>query len=319
MARDLEALCPGGVLQDVPLDQISRWRIGGKAALVVRPSNPDELAAIRRYFAQTGTPHTVIGDTSNLLFADEGLQVPCIQIGQRMSALRIQDNCVEAEAGIWVPHLARKLMQAGLSGAEHVCGIPGTLGGLVCMNGGSQRKGIGSRTVRVASIDATGAQIVRNATDCGFAYRQSVYQQNGEAIASVCLQFDERKPPSEIRTEMLAILRERRLKFPRKLPNCGSVFKSNPAMYAEVGPPGAVIERLGFKGLMVGGALVSPLHANFIVNTGDARARDVLTLVNRISQEVFAATGYRMEAEAFYIHPDGRMQPTDTACDRYAT
>ncbi len=318
MAHDLERLCPGGVVENVPLDQISRWRIGGNARLVVRPSTPEQLAAIRRYFAQTGAQHAVIGDTSNLLFADEGLHVPCIQIGQRMAAVRIQGDMVEAEAGIWVPHLVRKLVQAGLSGAQHTCGIPGTLGGLVCMNGGSQRKGIGSHTVTVVSIDSKGAQLTRKASDCGFAYRRSVYQHNGEVIASVCLQFDERKPPAEIRAEMLAILHERRLKFPRERPNCGSVFKSDPDRYGEVGPPGAVIERLGFKGLRVGGAMVSPVHANFIVNTGDAKARDVLKLMNMISEAVYTAIGYRMEAEAFYVRPDGGMQSANSVDGQHA-
>ena len=110
-------------------------------------------------------------------------------------------------------------------------------------------------------------------------------------------------------TAMLAIMADRRRKFPQKEPNCGSVFKSNPAMYDDVGPPGAAIERLGFKGRRIGGALCSPHHANFVVNTGAATARDTLALITEIRDAVLAATGYEMEVEARYVSRDGGFHP----------
>ena len=268
------------------------------------------MAALRHFFYRCGVPHAVIGLTSNLLFPDEGLHVPCIQIGTRMSDVSISGSDVEAQAGAWVPGLARSLMKAGLVGAEHTCGIPGTLGGLVCMNGGSQRKGIGNNVLSVESVDQLGEIRTRSALECDFGYRQSVFQANAEVITSACLRFACGKR-SAIRAEMRAILRERRGKFPRKEPNCGSVFKSNPSMYAEVGPPGAILERLGFKGTVVGGAQVSPLHANFINNVGGARAHEVLALINRMSDAVHRATGFRMEAEICYVTPQGSMLPAD--------
>ena len=201
-------------------------------------------------------------------------------------------------------------MQAALTGAEHTCGIPGTLGGLVCMNGGSQRKGIGSNVLRVESVDANGRLVERTAEECDFAYRQSVYQNNDEVITTVDLQF-ESGDRGLIRHEMLEILSSRRSKFPRKQPNCGSVFKSNPAMYAEIGPPGSVIEQVGLKGKRVGGALVSPGHANFIVNTGFATARDVLTLTRAISDSVAENKGFRMEAEVYFVSPLGAIMLAD--------
>jgi UDP-N-acetylmuramate dehydrogenase len=311
---ELSSLCPGGVHRDVDMSSISQWRIGGHADLVVQPADTAQVAKLLSWFGAHGIEPVVIGMTSNLLFDDAGLRVPCIQIGGRMGQVRIKGQSVHAGAGFWVPGLARQLMQAGLGGAEHICGIPGTLGGLVCMNGGSQRKGIGSSVVTVESVDRNGIIHQRSAVDCAFAYRQSVFQTNEEIITACHLRFDPR-PREEIRAEMRAILADRRRKFPRKEPNCGSVFKSNPAMYAEIGPPGAAIERLGFKGQRIGGALVSPRHANFIVNTGGARARDVLTLIARIRDAVEAATGYRMEAEAIFVRADGRMQPADTVLE----
>lgn len=309
---ELTELCPSGIQRNVDLSAISQWRIGGRADLVVTPESTEQVARLMVWFGKRSIKPVVIGLTSNLLFDDAGLLVPCIQIGSRMGQIRIEGEEVYAGAGIWVPGFARKLMQAGLSGSEHICGIPGTLGGLICMNGGSQRKGIGSAVVTVDSVDRAGVIHRRSAKDCEFAYRKSVFQTNNEIIASCHLKLVPRAR-NEIRSEMRVILEDRRRKFPRKEPNCGSVFKSNPAMYAEFGPPGALIEQLGFKGMRLGDALVSPRHANFIVNTGRALATDVLTLISHISEGVEKATGYRMEAEAIFVRADGRLQPVDVA------
>ncbi len=308
---DLLTLCPGGVQTDVPLAEISRWRVGGSADVVVRPGSVAELQALRRYLTDQGLPHLVIGSTTNLLFADEGLRAVCIQIGSRMGAMTVVGQEIQAEAGAWVPGLARRAMLAGLTGAEHICGIPGTLGGLVCMNGGSQRKGIGSALVDLEAVDATGELIRFDQAACGFAYRTSVFQDNGLIVARAQLRFDPAPDRAAVRREMLEILSSRRRRFPQKLPNCGSVFKSNPAMYAEIGPPGAAIEKLGFKGRRIGGALVSPQHANFIVNAGGATATDVLALIAEIATAVERETGYRMEAEAKYVTPEGRFLEAD--------
>lgn len=312
---ELESICPGGTERQVDLAALSWWRIGGPADLLLRPSSTQQVSALLRWFADRGIRPVVIGLTTNLLFDDAGLRAPCIQIGGRLADVSIDGTSLEAQAGAWVPGLARRMMQAGLGGAEHICGIPGTIGGLVCMNGGSQRKGIGSSIVSVESVDLAGNTVSRPADACGFGYRRSVYQTNGEVITAVRLQLD-RRPRHEIRREIRQILADRRGKFPRKEPNCGSVFKSDPAMYADVGPPGAVIERLGFKGQRIGGAQVSPRHANFIVNTGGARARDVLALIARIAVAVEQATGYRMAAEACFVRADGQIFPAaDVAID----
>jgi UDP-N-acetylmuramate dehydrogenase len=314
--NELAELFPCGIQRHVDLSAISQWRIGGYADLVVQPESTDQVAKLMQWFGQRNIKPVVIGLTSNLLFDDAGLQVPCIQIGPRMGQLWIDRSDVHAGAGIWVPALSRRLMQVGLGGAEHICGIPGTLGGLICMNGGSQRKGIGSAVVTVESVDQAGVIHRHSALECAFEYRDSIFQTNGEIITGCHLNFVPR-PISEIRAEMRAILEDRRRKFPRKEPNCGSVFKSNPAMYAEYGPPGALIEQLGFKGMKHGDALVSPRHANFIINTGRASAKDVLTLISRISDAVVAATGYRMEAEAIFVRADGRLRPVCAAQNEY--
>jgi UDP-N-acetylmuramate dehydrogenase len=313
VAKDLERICPGAVARDVSLARISRWRIGGPADIIVRPRTVAELSALRAYLHRHGLRSVVIGATSNLLFADGGLRVVCIQIGSALGAVKISVECVTAQAGAWVPGLARRVMQAGLTGAEHICGIPGTLGGLICMNGGSQRKGIGSSVMTVTSIDRTGKAVLRTQADCGFAYRTSVFQGTDEVIAEAELRFEIAPDRSVVRRKMLTILADRRHKFPQKQPNCGSVFKSDPAMYAEHGSPGVVIERLGFKGVRQGGAEVSYDHANFIVNNSLASANDVLSLINRIQSRSASVTGYPLRAEVLFVTPEGHLQPADEA------
>ncbi len=309
LEADLSALVPGGVYRDVPLAQVSRWRVGGLAPLVVAPGSVTELQQLMAYVSRNQLRYVVLGSSSNLLFPDEGLEVLAIHMGGRLSDFRVEGSRVWSEAGIWVPAFARRLARAGLTGAEHTCGIPGTLGGLICMNGGSQRKGIGDHIVDVVSVTRAGEKRIRSRAECGFRYRTSVFQGLGEIIVGARFRFTAVESPRSIRSEMLTILGQRRRKFPRKMPNCGSVFVSNPAMYAEYGPPGAVIEACGLKGMRVGGAMISPLHANFIVNHDQARAADILTLIGVARRTVLDRTGYDMVAEVCYVSPAGQIIP----------
>ena len=308
----LKQLCPGGVAQRVSLAQLSQWRVGGLADVIASPTSTQQVAALRRFFNEAGIAHLVIGQTTNLLFADEGLRAPCIMIGSRMSGVTMTAENIYAQSGVWVPNLARQAMKAGLTGIEHICGIPGTLGGLVCMNGGSQRQGVGSSVSVVQSVDSAGVIRKRKLNECGFSYRSSVFQSNDEIVTDVQLQLKRGCKPL-IRHEMLEILAERRHKFPRRQPNCGSVFVSDPALYDQYGPPGRIIEYLGFKGHTVGGAKVSERHANFIVNIGNARALDILTIISEIRAATERYMGRPLVSEVRYVSQDGKIRPASDA------
>lgn len=291
--------------KDVPLNQISRWRVGGNADIVVCPKSTLQLSKIRSWLHQRGLPNIVIGSTSNLLFDDLGYKGIIIKIGSEFASYEIKEQLIIADPGVWVPLLARKAMQVGLTGIEHTCGIPGTLGGLICMNGGSQRKGIGQHVVEVETVDKMGKITKYSQNECKFAYRESIFQSSDEIISKVVLALEKNTNINDSRREMLAILRDRRLKFPLKKPNCGSVFVSNPAMYEKYGPPGKIIESLGLKGFKIGGAVVSEKHANFIVNSGQAKSEDILKLINFIRDQVRLKTGYQMVVEAKYVQHNG--------------
>lgn len=307
--RDLAAAFPNIVQQNVPLNEVSRWRIGGTADIVVSPRNIQELAQLRKWIFERNLPNIVFGATSNLLFDDHGLQAIAIHIGSNFATLDMQDQYITAGPGVWVPGLARTAMLAGLTGIEHTCGIPGTLGGLVCMNGGSQRKGIGTHVQLIRSVDEQGNIKEYTPVECQFSYRHSIFQNNNEVIAGIVLKLEPSTTSvAEQRLEMLKILRDRRHKFPLKLPNCGSVFVSNPAMYENYGPPGKVIEQVGLKGTRIGDAEICELHANFIVNNGNAKANDVLALINLARETVYKKTGYLMAVEAKFVATDGLIK-----------
>lgn len=293
------------VERDVSLQLLSHWRIGGTADIIVRPTSLEQLQQLRQWLSRQNIKHIVVGATTNLLFSDQGLRAVAVQLTDPFTSLRVEGTSVIAGAGAWVPQVARLVMKSGLTGLEHICGIPGQLGGLLYMNGGSQRRGVGNQTFSVTSVDASGDLIRRTQSECLFSYRTSVFQQLDEIITEVTLGPLMRRPTEEIRKEMLQILSARSRKFPRRLPNCGSVFVSDPQMYAEFGPPGAVLERLGFKGRQIGAAQFSPLHANFINNLGGATATDVLSLISLAKNAVADSTGYSLAVEARYVDESG--------------
>lgn len=303
---------------DVDLSRISRWKIGGVADCILCPHSTLALQQIIRLARAHGIPTTVIGLTTNLLFAQAGIRALVIHIGSAMSHCFIEGNRVYSQAGIWVPGYARRVACAGLTGVEHMAGIPGTLGGLICMNGGSQQKGVGDHVISVAAVDQLGTRHLYDREQCRFAYRSSIFQSNNQLITEAIFEYPHADDRTQTRQQMKRILEQRRRKFPQKLPNCGSVFVSNPALYECLGPPGAVIEKCGLKGLVQGGAEISPQHANFIVNRGGATTADVLYLIDHIRRTVQRETGFELMAEAKYVDSLGRMSPAHQAARQWA-
>ncbi len=298
----------GQVRVNEPLSAHNTWKIGGPAAVLVEPANADQVGKVLTLAKACQAPVVVIGQGSNLLFDDLGVRGVVLKIGSRMAGLNIVGEMITAAAGVWVPQLARRAMAAGLSGLEHCIGIPGTIGGLVMMNGGSHRHGIGENIVRVQVVTAAGESKELSRDDCRFSYRHSALQGSGCVVTGVellCAKGDR----AQIRSAMVADLRNRRHKFPRKLPNCGSVFLSTAEMHATVGPPGKIIEEAGLKGVRVGQAEISRQHANFIVNLGQARSADVLALIRQVRTLVMERIGFDMKCEVRYVSPEGEVMP----------
>lgn len=317
-SSDLEAVLresyPRSVRFGVSLSEISRWRIGGQAAAVLEPRSIPEAAGVLRLMAGRPEPVLVVGDMSNILFDSEGFHGLILRIGRSLASVRSTGPLVQAEAGIGVPELARLTADMGMSGLEHTVGIPGTLGGLVTMNGGSQRKGIGLNVERVICLDRAGRQIELTHDECQFAYRSSALQHLSAVVVAVHLRLTPRDA-TDVHAAMDAVVESRRLRFPEDLPNCGSTFLSDPSMYETVGAPGAVIEALGLKGYARGGAQVALQHANFVVNTGGATSDDVLAVIAHIRTTVYHATGFAMDCEVRYVSPYGLIAPAHVAAE----
>jgi UDP-N-acetylmuramate dehydrogenase len=307
IARDVRALGVGGVRCDVGLRVHSGWRCGGRAAIIVSPQDKECVSRLLAYFHRHGIPWAVIGGGANLFFDDAGVDVPLIHIGPELGGIRIKGDLLNADAGAWTPAVALRAMRAGLGGVEHIVGIPGAFGGLVLMNGGSLRQGVGDRIAAVEVAAGDGRRLALSPRACSFAYRRSALQASGDIVLGATLRLP-RRDRASIRREMLDILRSRRRRFPRDLPNCGSVFVSDPALYASFGSPGEVIERIGMKGAREGDAMVSSKHANFIVNAGNAQSADILRLIKRVRDAVAEHTGHRMRCEVRFMRLDGEVR-----------
>ena len=306
--RSLSRQGVGRVRFDVSLADYTSWRIGGCADVLIEPSGAEGLTKILGHIHQNRIPCIVIGDGSNILFSDEGFHGVVIRIGRAISNVTIADDRIYAQAGVAMPRLARIAGAAGLSGIEHTSGIPGTLGGLIAMNGGSLRKNIGEAVEAVCCLDESGKTLELGRADCEFSYRRSIFLTKPWIVTDVVLQLQQGER-NTICGRMLEILRERRHKYPRRLPNCGSVFKSDTELHEKCGPPGWIIEQLGLKGSSVGDAQVSTQHANFIINTGNATAADVLELIRTIRNKVHEKKNIWLECEVRYISSNGDIAP----------
>ncbi|MGH1456453.1 MAG: UDP-N-acetylmuramate dehydrogenase [Alphaproteobacteria bacterium] len=304
-----------GILMNEPLSRYGTWRIGGPADMIISPRSIADVSLAQRYIYENNIPSIVVGDGSNILFDDDGFRGIVIHIGSDMSAMKMHDDGrVVAQGGIWVPSFVSKVGRAGWQGCEHAIGVPGTLGGLVVMNGGTSRRGIGEQLTQAVAVNHSGDVQNFSREECQFLYRTSIFQKNRSIIVEASFQY-ERGDKAVLRTYMLKTLQERNRKFPRKMPNCGSVFLSDPSLYATVGPPGKAIEQAGMKGVSCGGALISPLHANFIVNTGNASSDDILHLIAQIRSAVFKTTGHKMNCEVRHLRPDGIMLPAHVSAE----
>lgn len=310
--RELTLLDIGQCQFDIPLREHSRWRIGGPADLLVTPGSIRQVQTLRRALHKYNIPHVIIGDGSNLLFDDEGVTGVVVKIGRALSCFSFSDEFIDAEAGVFVPKLVRCASKYGLGGIEHTIGIPGTLGGLILMNGGSMQQGIGSHIERVRAVNIEGDLVEYSQDACRFAYRYSALQEARVVIVEARLRCNLNEPLS-MRREMVGIMRSRRTKFPIRQPNCGSVFLSDPVMYETVGPPGKLIEECGLKGLRIGDAMIPHIHANFIVNLGNAKSSDVLQLIEMVRHSVHSRFGYLMSCEVRCVMPNCQVVPAHYA------
>jgi UDP-N-acetylmuramate dehydrogenase len=296
-----QVAAPPGLRSVVRLQDYTTWKVGGAAEWFAEPEHADELGDLLRWADQQGLPLHWIGAGSNLLVSDAGL--PGLTVCNRRlqgSALDACEGWVEAQAGEPIPTLARRAARAGLSGLEWAVGIPGTVGGAVVMNAGAQGGCTADWLQEVTVLDPRRPDqpFVLEASALAFAYRHSRLQEEPLLVLSARFRLKPGHDPADITRRTSANLHSRTSTQPYQQPSCGSVFR-NP----EPRKAGQLIEALGLKGFSIGGAQVSPLHANFIVNTGQATAHDITALIETVQEQVWQTHGVRLHPEVKRLGP----------------
>jgi UDP-N-acetylmuramate dehydrogenase len=280
---------------DAPLAPFTWWKIGGPADALLALADADELAFVLRHVLRRRLPMFVLGSGSNLLVGDGGLRGIVLRLEGEFAALdvRAEDDAVIVEAGgsASLPALCAQVAGLGGIGVDGLAGIPATVGGAVRMNAGTDREiGEFAREVVVQAPAHPEAHRV----DVAWRYRQTTIPPDA-IVTRVRLGF-ERGDPKAVRERLQSRLVRRKATQPVALPNSGSCFRNPPGDHA-----GRLIEAVGAKGWREGGAEVSPLHANFIVNTGGASARDVATLLARVRRAVDERFGVELHLEVHLV------------------
>ena len=286
------------IRHDFPLSRVTSFHIGGNADLAVYPADAEAFAYALDAVVQAGVPYTVIGNGSNTLVRDGGFR-GVVFVTTDMRRVTIDGTRLTGGCGVLLGSVGTNASRAGLAGAEFANGIPGTLGGAVYMNAGAYGGQLADIVCETVCYDLDAKQVLHldNAAQ-HFGYRHSVFMEKNYIILAATLQLTKDEPDA-IRARMNDYLARRREKQPLEYPSAGSVFKRPEGHFA-----GKLIEDAGLKGLRVGGAEVSPQHAGFIVNVGGATARDVLELIERIREKVYAMSGVMLECEIRTIGED---------------
>jgi UDP-N-acetylmuramate dehydrogenase len=284
---------PGRVEKNYPLKQLTTWKIGGPAELVYWPQTLEDFKAVLERAKAVKVPVWLVGKGSNLLISDEGLPGITL-VTTLLRSIRWGDYTVQVEAGYPLARLAQEAGERGWGGLEFARGIPGSVGGAVIMNAGAYGGEIASQVECVSIMTADGTIQTLEQGDIEFAYRYCSLR--GEAwIMEVSLKFSPGNR-DEILQGMQDNLRRRAINQPLEVPNAGSIFRNPPGDSA-----GRLIEAAGWKGRGIGGAFVSNKHANFIVNTGEAKASDVLALIEEIQKDVQQKYGISLKTEVEYL------------------
>ncbi len=298
MLRSLFNLLEAGEIPyevNVPMSQWTTIKVGGPVDCLVVARSDEDVSAALKAAHEAGEPALIIGNGSNLLVRDGGIRGLALVIGGKMASIVRLESGMLVEAGASIRAVARAAQAEGLSGLEEISGIPGAIGGVTAMNAGAYGMEIARFVSWVDAIDREGNAHRLDHDALDFGYRHSVILDKSWAVVRVLLAL-EPGDPELIGAAMEDYAARRKQKQPLALPSAGSFFKRPPGHFA-----GDLIERAGLKGVSVGGAQVSPLHAGFLVNTGGAVADDFLRLMALIQERVSDMFEVTLEPEVQII------------------
>lgn len=283
----------GKLLENEPLARYTTWRIGGPARYLAMPADSEDVVRALELAQDRGLPWVVLGLGSNVLVKDGGFPGVVIRMGKGLDRFEMKGATAIIGAGMPTPILARRTAEAGFAGVERFVGIPGTVGGGIYMNAGCHGAEFSEVVTEVTVMDARGKVKQLSRKQISFKYRSS----NLEGIVLEAKLVLGEESPAKLKELQAKLFRWRKVGTPFDQPCCGSTF-TNPSGTKTAG---MLIDECGLKGYTVGGAQVSTLHANYIINKGTATAADVLKVIEHLRKTVAKKTGVNLELECKII------------------
>jgi UDP-N-acetylmuramate dehydrogenase len=299
--KTLENVIAGKILYDEPMSHHTSLAVGGKAGALVFIKSEDQLIAVVKRLKEKKINFLPVGNLTNIIVRDGGYRgAILLMTGMKKISYEYtpgRDYLISAQAGAALVKVVSLSVSDALTGLEFCAGIPGTVGGAVCMNAGAYGKEMKDVINAIFLLDAEGEIKTMNREAISFSYRKTLLPPDTIILGA---QFKLKKGErTKIKKKINEILQWRQKKHPLEFPNAGSIFKNLPMQIA-----GKLIEDMGMKGMSVGGAQISPKHANFIVNRGSATASDVLELIALIQSKAEKEKGVKLETEVVIVGED---------------
>ncbi len=281
--------------QNAEMSQFTTFKIGGKADVLVQPSSIEELIKIIKNAKQNNVELTFIGNGSNILVRDKGIRGAVIKFGKNFAKISVCGEVVEVLSGISMAKIASVAAENSLEGFEFASGIPGTIGGGIVMNAGAYKGELADVVFEVDALCADGEIKTFTNDELNFSYRHSCFTGTDMLVLKAKIKLNKGNK-EDIIARINELSQKRRTSQPLEYPSAGSAFKRPQNGYAA-----AMIDACGLKGFSVGDAEVSTKHAGFVVNKGNATAKDVADLLNAVREKVFTEFGTMLEPEIVTI------------------
>ena len=289
---NMQSMIQGPLLLNEPMCKHTTFGIGGNVTCYIMPKTLNDLKKILKYSSKNNIKTFFIGSGSNILVSDFGYNGIIISLKKTFKTLKIkEDATIISESGVMLGSMVKKATSRGIKGMESLVGVPGTVGGALYMNAGAYDHEISNYFKSAVLLDQFGNEKIYKKKDVQFGYRYSSFPKN-EILIKAIFKYRKGNPENILEKKNTASL-NRKTSQPLKYRSAGSIFK-NPD---QQNPAGYLIDKSGLKGHTIGGAQISNKHANFIINKGNAKAQDVIDLINIAKQTVFEKYNIKLELE----------------------
>lgn len=283
---------------DEPMKKHISFKVGGPADFLVKPKTEEELSQVIKFAKKENIHFIVIGNGSNLLVKDGGIRGMVIELSDNFNNYEIEGNTIKAQSGALLAVLGRNALKNSLTGFEFASGIPGTLGGALAMNAGAYGGEMKQVVKSVRLMDREGNIFELSNEEMKFEYRRSILTTNDYIVLSAAIELQQGNT-DEIKETMEDYANRRSTKQPLKFPSAGSTFKRPEGHFAA-----KLIDDCGLRGLSLRGAQVSDKHCGFVINPGEANAKDILDLIFIVKSTVNAKFGIMLEEEVKILGED---------------